>query len=51
MMAGLFGIFLFSMLLTWVRLNNIAIIFTLLNLILCALMLFEHMTSILNIRL
>lgn len=51
MMAGLFGIFLLSMLLIWVRLNNIAIIVALINLILCVVMLLDHMTTLINIRL
>jgi len=51
MMAGLFGIFLLSMLLIWVRLNNIALIVALINLILGCVMLLDHMTTVLNIRL
>ncbi|NGX58386.1 MAG: hypothetical protein K940chlam3_01293 [Chlamydiae bacterium] len=51
MMAGLFVIFLFSILLIWLKWNNTAIVVVLFNLILCALMLCYHATSILNIRL
>ncbi len=49
MMAGLFALFLLSMLLIWVRLNNTAIILAITTLVLCSLMLIEHMTSVLNL--
>ncbi len=50
-MAALFAVFLIAMGAVWAKLNNTAIVIVIINLIICTLMLYYHMDTIVDIRL
>ncbi len=50
-MAVLFAIFLLAMVAVWAKWDNLAILIVIVNLILCSLMLYYHMDTVVDIRL